>query len=183
MKLLFDFIPIILFFIAAKLYDFYVATAVAIVATVLQVAYVKIRHGRVEKMLLVTLAAVVLFGGITLLLQDEIFFKWKPSVVNWIFALVFIGSQFIGNKPIIQRMMGNSFTLPQGMWTKLNLMWAAFFIFLGLVNLYVAYNFDNDTWVNFKLFGMLGLTLLFIVLQTVYISRHAIVTEKKDEDQ
>ncbi len=182
MKLLLDYFPIILFFIAAKVYDIYVATAVAIVASVLQVAYLWFRHGRVEKMHLITLAAIVLLGGTTLILQDEQFIKWKPSVVNWVFALVFIGSQFIGKKPIIQRMMGNNFTLPSGMWTKLNLMWAGFFIFLGLVNLYVAYNFDTDTWVNFKLFGMLGLTLLFIILQTIYISRHAVPVEDKGED-
>jgi len=183
MKMLFDFFPIILFFVAAKVYDIYVATAVAIVATVLQVVYVKLRHGQVEKMHLITLLAVVLLGGTTLLLQDEQFIKWKPSVVNWVFAAAFIGSQFIGKKPIIQRMMGNNFTLPKTMWTKLNLMWSGFFIFLGIANLYVAYNFDTDTWVNFKLFGMLGLTLLFIIIQTVYISRHAIPVENNDKDK
>ncbi|MBL4851623.1 MAG: septation protein A [Gammaproteobacteria bacterium] len=182
MKLLLDFFPIILFFIAAKVYDIYVATAVAIVASVLQVAYLWFRHGRVEKMHLITLAAIVLLGGTTLLLQDDMFIKWKPSVVNWLFALVFVGSQFIGKKPIIQRMMGNNFTLPTIMWTKLNLMWAGFFIFLGLANIYVAYNFDTDTWVNFKLFGMLGLTLLFIIVQTVYISRHAVPVEDTSSD-
>ena len=182
MKLLLDFFPIILFFIAAKVYDIYVATVVAIIASVLQVAYLWFRHGRVEKMHLITLAAIVLLGGTTLLLQDDMFIKCKPSVVNWIFAVVFVGSQFIGKKPIIQRMMGNNFTLPTSMWIKLNLMWTGFFIFLGLANLYVAYNFDTDTWVNFKLFGMLGLTLLFIILQTVYISRHAVPVENAEPD-
>lgn len=182
MKLLFDFFPIILFFIAAKVYDIYVATAVAIAASVIQVGYLYFRNGRVEKMHLITLAAIVILGGSTLLLQDEQFIKWKPSVVNWLFALVFIGSQFIGDKPIIQRMMGSSFTLPNTMWSKLNFIWAAFFIFIGLINLYVAYNFDTDTWVDFKLFGMLGLTLVFIILQTIYISRHAIPIESPAEN-
>ncbi|MBL1294640.1 MAG: septation protein A [Thiotrichales bacterium] len=180
MKLLLDFFPIILFFIAAKVYDIYVATAVAIAASVIQVAYLYFRNGRVEKMHLITLAAIVILGGSTLLLQDEQFIKWKPSVVNWLFAVVFIGSQFIGERPVIQRMMGNNFMLPNTMWTKLNLIWAAFFIFLGAANLYVAYNFDTDTWVNFKLFGMLGLTLVFIIMQTIYISKHAIPVENGD---
>ncbi|NOX28062.1 MAG: septation protein A [Gammaproteobacteria bacterium] len=182
MKLLLDFFPIILFFIAAKVYDIYVATAVAIAASVIQVAYLYFRNGRVEKMHLITLAAIVILGGSTLLLQDEQFIKWKPSVVNWLFAVVFIGSQFIGERPVIQRMMGNNFMLPNTMWTKLNLIWAAFFIFLGVTNLYVAYNFDTDTWVNFKLFGMLGLTLVFIIVQTIYISKHAIPVENGDGD-
>jgi intracellular septation protein len=182
MKLLLDFFPIILFFIAAKVYDIYVATAVAIAASIIQVAYLYFRNGRVEKMHLITLAAIVILGGSTLLLQDEQFIKWKPSVVNWLFAVVFIGSQFIGKRPIIQRMMGNNFILPNTMWTKLNLIWAAFFIFLGVANLYVAYNFDTDTWVNFKLFGMLGLTLVFIIMQTIYISKHAIPVENSDDD-
>ncbi len=182
MKLLLDFFPIILFFIAAKVYDIYVATAVAIAASIIQVAYLYFRNGRVEKMHLITLAAIVILGGSTLLLQDEQFIKWKPSVVNWLFAIVFIGSQFIGERPVIQRMMGNNFMLPNTMWTKLNLIWAAFFIFLGVANLYVAYNFDTDTWVNFKLFGMLGLTLIFIIMQTIYISKHAIPVENGDDD-
>lgn len=181
MKLLFDYLPIILFFVAYKLYDIYVATAIAIAATIMQVGYLWLRHRRVEKVHIITLVAIVVLGGITLILRDEKFIMWKPSVVNWAFALVFIGSQFIGKKTIIERMMGSNFSLPQTMWTKLNLMWAGFFIFLGLVNLYVAYNFDTDTWVNFKLFGMLGLTLVFIVLQTLYISRHAVVNEESDE--
>lgn len=183
MKLLFDFVPIILFFITIKVTDdFFLATGVIMAATLIQVVYIKIRYGRVEKMLLITLVAVIFFGGITLALHDEMFLKWKVSVVNWVFALIFIGSQFIGKKPVIQRMMGNNFILPQPMWTKLNMAWAGFFIFLGIVNLYVAYNYDSQTWVNFKLFGMLGLTLVFIVLQTLYISRHAIPIEDTSDD-
>ncbi len=187
MKLLIDFLPIILFFITIKATDdFFLATIVIMVATLLQVAYIKYRYGRVEKMLLVTLVAVLIFGGITLALQDEIFLKWKVSIVNWLFALVFIGSQFIGKKTIIERMMGANLSLPSAIWTKLNLMWAGFFTFLGFLNLYVAYNYDNQTWADFKLYGMIGLTLVFIVIQTVYISRHAVITDdakqEKDED-
>lgn len=183
MKLLFDYLPIILFFVAFKMYDIYVATAVAIVSSLAQVAYLWLRHHRIENIHLITLAVIVVLGGITLIFRNEKFIMWKPTVVNWLFAVVFTGSQFIGKKPIIQRMMGGSFTLPDVMWKKLNLMWAGFFVFLGVVNLYVAYNFDTNTWVNFKLFGMLGLTLLFIVIQTLYISRHAVAIEKKpDED-
>jgi intracellular septation protein len=100
------------------------------------------------------------------------FIKWKPSVVNWIFAVAFLGSQFIGNKTIIERMMGANITLPASIWLRLNMSWVVFFIALGIINLFVVYNFDTDTWVNFKLFGMMGLTILFIVAQAIYMSRH-----------
>jgi len=171
MKLLFDLFPVILFFIAFKLYGIYVATAVAIIASIIQVAYVYAKNKRVEKMHLITLALIVILGGATLVLQDETFIKWKPTVVNWGFALVFLGSHFIGQKPIIRRMMDQAISLPDNAWIKLSYMWVAFFIFSGIANIYVAYQYDTDTWVNFKLFGLMGLTLAFILIQGVYISR------------
>ena len=172
MKLLFDLFPVILFFIAYKAYDIYVATAVIIVASALQVTFVYLKHRRIEKMHLITLGLVVLLGGLTLILHDEAFIKWKPTIVNWGFALVFFGSHFIGHKPIIQRMMGQAIQLPSAIWLKLSGLWIGFFIFSGLLNLYVAYTFDTNTWVNFKLFGLMGLTLVFIILQGLYISRY-----------
>lgn len=172
MKLLLDFFPILLFFIAFKMYDIYVATAVAIAASVVQVSYLYIKNKRVEKMHLVTLALIVILGGATLLLHDETFIKWKPTIVNWGFALVFLGSHFIGKKPIVQRMMDQAVTMPEFAWRRLSFFWVAFFIFSGVANLYVAFNFDTDTWVNFKLFGLMGLTLAFLLLQVLYISRH-----------
>lgn len=171
MKLLFDLFPVILFFIAFKLYGIYVATAVAIAASVIQVAYVYLKNKRVEKMHLITLALIVILGGATLIFHDETFIKWKPTVVNWGFALVFLGSHFIGNKPIIRRMMEQAVTLPDHVWLRLSQMWILFFVFSGVANIYVAFNFDTDTWVNFKLFGLMGLTLVFILAQGLYISR------------
>ena len=181
MKLLLDFFPVILFFIAFKMYDIYVATAVAIAASIVQVAYVYIRNKRVEKMHLFTLGLIVILGGATLVLQDEAFIKWKPTIVNWGFALVFFGSHFIGKKTIIRRMMDSAISMPDFAWLRLSQMWISFFIFSGIANLYVAYNFDTDTWVNFKLFGLMGLTVAFLVLQVIYINRH--MEKESDEDE
>ena len=173
MKLLFDFFPILLFFVAFKLYGIYTATAVAIAASVLQVGGYWLKHRKFEKMHVITMAIIVVFGGATLLLEDEIFIKWKPTVLNWLFAVVFMGSQFIGKKTIVERMMGANIQLQASAWKTLNLSWVGFFITLGLINLYVLYNYDTDTWVNFKLFGMMGLTLIFIIIQTFFLMRIA----------
>jgi len=172
MKFLYDFFPIVLFFIAYKRYGMYVATAVIIVSSLLQVGYSWFRHRKVEKMHLITLVIVVVFGGLTLILQDPVFIKWKPTVVNWLFAVAFLGSQFIGAKTLVERMMSTQIELPSPVWRRLNLTWVAFFIVSGAANIYVAYNYSEDTWVNFKLFGVLGLTIGFIIIQAFYISRH-----------
>lgn len=172
MKLLFDFLPILLFFIAYKLADIYVATAVLIAVTLAQVGWIWLRQRRVEKIPLFTAGLVLALGGATLILHDPIFVKWKPTVVNWLFSLAFLGSCFIGQKSLLERMMGEQLELPAPIWVKLTLAWAAFFFAMGLANLYVAFNFDENTWVNFKLFGMLGLTLVFVLAQAAYMSRH-----------
>lgn len=172
MKFLFDLFPILLFFVAYKVYDIYVATAIAIAASFVQVSAFWLKHRRFEAMHLVTLALIVVFGGATLLLKDELFIKWKPSVLNWLFGAAFLASQFVSDKNLTQRMMGASMTLPAAIWARLNLSWVVFFCVLGFVNLYVVYHFDTDTWVNFKLFGMVGLTLLFVILQSIYLSRY-----------
>ncbi|AZR82072.1 septation protein A [Thiomicrospira sp. S5] len=182
MKLLFDLFPVILFFIAFKLYGIYVATAVAIVASILQVAYVYAKNKRVEKMHIITLALIIILGGATLIFQDEAFIKWKPTVVNWGFALIFLGSHFIGQKPIIRRMMDQAISLPDRVWLNLSYMWIVFFIFSGIANIYVAYQYDTDTWVNFKLFGLMGLTLVFIIVQGIYISRYIKETGKQFDE-
>jgi len=172
MKLLFDLFPVVLFFIAYKMYDIYVATAVIIVASVVQVGYFYLKHKRVEKMHIITLALILVLGGLTLILQDEDFIKWKPTIVNWGFALVFLGSHYIGQKPIVERMMGQAISLPSEIWIRLSWLWIAFFIISGITNLYVAFNYDTDTWVNFKLFGLMGMTIVFIIIQGIYISRY-----------
>ena len=175
-KLLFDFFPVLLFFIAFKLEDdpkrgIMIATAVIIVATLFQVGYMRLRHGRIEKLHLVTLALVVVLGGLTLALDDERFIKWKTTVVNWGFALVFLGSQYIGSKPIVRRLMDSRVTLPDAAWTRLNLGWTGFFAFLGAANLFVAYRYSTDAWVEFKFYGVIGLTIAFIAAQTAWLMR------------
>ncbi|MDR2878156.1 MAG: septation protein A [Chromatiales bacterium] len=181
MKLLFDVFPVLLFFIAFKVSggDVYVATSVAITAGVLQLIIQWLRVRRLESMQLITLGLLVLLGGATLLLRDEMFIKWKPTVVNWLFAAVFLGSHFIGKRLMMQRALGKSVELPQTIWWRLNVAWGLFFIAMGLINLWVVYNFATESWVNFKLFGILGLTAVFAVAQSFYIMRHA----KHDADR
>ena len=178
MKQLFEFFPIILFFIAFKVYDIYVATAVVIVATICQVAYNWFRHRKVETMQWVTLGLILVFGGATIYLQDEQFIKWKLSIIEWLFGIAFLGSQFIGKKPFIERMMSSSLSLPAYVWRRLNFLWAMFFISVGFINLYVMFNFDTDDWVNFKTFGVPGLMLVFIVVQMAYLYKYIPETEE-----
>jgi len=137
----------------------------------LQMGYTWLTTKKVEKMQLVTLILVVVLCGLTVALQDGQFIKWKPTIVNWLFGLVFLGSQFIGKKPVVQRLMGKSMELPSRIWRQLNLAWVVFFAAMGGINLYVAFNYSESTWVDFKLFGMLGLTFVFILAQGVYMSR------------
>ncbi len=187
MKLFFDFLPIVLFFVAYKFgggeYNFngeviqvdgiYAATAVMIVATLFQVSYTWLRHRKVERAHLITLVLVVLLGGLTLWLQNPDFIKWKPTAVNWLFALVFIGAYLFTDKSLLERMMAQHIQLPNKVWSRLNMAWILFFVGSGVANLYVAFNYDEATWVNFKLFGMLGITIVFIIAQSIYLARHA----------
>jgi intracellular septation protein len=180
-KFLFDIFPVIVFFIAFKVYGIYAATATAMVATAVQVAWSWIRHRKVEKMLLISLGIIVVFGGATLLLKDETFIKWKPSVLYWAFAVILLGSQMFLGKNLIRTMMGAKMTLPDTVWRNLNLSWSVFFGLMGVANLYVALNFSTDTWVNFKLFGGTGLLLAFAIGQALMLSRH-IETEQENEN-
>ena len=143
-------------------------------------SFVYAKHKKVENIHLITLALIIILGGMTLIFHDETFIMWKPTIVNWGFALVFLGSHFIGKKLIIRRMMENALSLPSRVWRKLSLMWVVFFVLSGFVNIYVAYNYDMDTWVNFKLFGLMGMTLIFILIQGIYISRY--MNDDKDAD-
>jgi intracellular septation protein len=214
MKLLYDFFPIILFFITYKLQGIYAATIVAIVASVAQLALFWLKHRRVEKMHLISAILIVSMGGLTIVLQDKAFIMWKPTLINWLFAVVFLGSAFIGKKPLIQRMLGGQLSLPGGVWKNLNRSWVMFFLLAGAANLYFAMDyldsenvlraavpaisdsdiekFDCDAalyqpdyrslcqstadkeafWVNFKLFGLLGLTIIFIIAQSLYLARY-----------
>ena len=180
MKFLFDFFPLIAFYAAYQLYKSYydkenaifAATAAIIVATIIQVAYNWLKHRKIEKMHIITVVLVTVFGGLTLILHDPVFIQWKVSVVNWIFGAVLIGSHFIGDKTIIERMLSNAIDVPADVWKKLNISWALFFICMGLLNVYIFKNFEEETWVGFKVYGMLGLTFLFVVIQGIYLSKH-----------
>lgn len=172
MKLLFDFFPILVFFIAYKLWGLYVATAVTMAASLAQVAIFWVKYRKFEKMHVVTLLAALLFGSATLWLQDPLFIKWKPTVIYWLFAGFFLGSHFFGRKNFLQNMMDSKVELSSTTWKRLNLSWAVFFLGMGAANLFILYRYSTDTWVNFKLFGTIGLTLVFVVLQAIYISKN-----------
>ena len=171
MQFLIDLLPVIAFFVAYKLAGIYVATGVLIVGVLLQTLVSWIRHRKVSGMLLVSAVLVLVFGGLTLLIHDPVFIKWKPTIVNWLFAAAFLVSQFLNGPSIVQRMLGENVTLDDSSWTKLNLMWVVFFVVAGALNIFVAYRFDEATWVNFKLFGLMGLTLLFALAQGAWIAR------------
>jgi intracellular septation protein len=180
MKFLFDLFPIILFFAAFKAFNIYVATAVVIAATAAQIAWVWHRHGKVDTMLWVSLALVVVFGGATLILRDETFIKWKPTVLYWLFAVTLFGSARFFGKNLIRAMLEKQVELPQeALWNRLNLAWIGFFSVMGFVNLWVAFNFSTDTWVSFKLFGGMGLMIVFIVIQSVVLARY--LPEEKEQ--
>ncbi|HEV3008200.1 MAG TPA: septation protein A [Burkholderiales bacterium] len=177
MKFLFDFFPIILFFIAFKVADIYVATGVAIAATFLQVGWLKLRGKRVEPMLWASLGIIAVFGGATLVLQDETFIKWKPTVLYWLFGAALAIGAMLGRN-LIRMMLSEQVQLPDPIWSRLNWSWIGFFAFMGALNLYVAYNYSTDHWVNFKLFGGMGLMLLFVLAQALVLSRFI---EEKNE--
>jgi intracellular septation protein len=171
MKLLIDFLPIVVFFVAFKLFDIWVATGVAIAATVAQIAWLRWSTGKVEPMQWLSLGVIVLFGGATLLAHNESFIKWKPTVLYWLMGgALFIG-QLVFRRNLLKSLMGAQMALPEGAWRVMNWSWIAFFAAMGVVNLWVAYRFDTDTWVNFKLFGGLGLMIAFVLAQAVYLSR------------
>ncbi len=170
MQILIDFLPIVVFFVAYQIADLYVATAALMVAMALQIGTQWIRERTVNKMLLTSGILVAVFGGITLLIREPLFIQWKPTVVNWLFAMAFLGSRYFGGKTLIERVMGHAVELDQPTWRQLNLMWVANFTFLGAANLYVVYNFNEAVWVNFKLFGMLGFTFLMVVIQVIWIA-------------
>lgn len=195
-KLLFDFFPILLFFIAYRLglrepqvasdllaalavrditlaqAPILLATAVAIATTALQVLWVKIIHHRVERMMLITLALMVVLGGATLFFHDPDFIKWKPTALYWLFAVVLGGGAWIFGNNLLRRALEPQLRLPDAIWARLNLIWVAFFIFMGALNLYVARNFSEAAWVNFKLIGGIGLMFAFVIAQAFWLSRH-----------
>lgn len=196
MKFLFDLLPVILFFAAYKFAGadpdaslvlasrllgdgivasqapILIATLVAIFATALQIALVWLKHRKVDRMLWISLVIIVFFGGATLLFHNPTFIKWKPTALYWLFSGVLVFSALLLKRNLIRKMLEAQIQLPDPVWSKLNLAWAAFFAAMGVLNLYVAYNFSEEAWVNFKLFGGMGLMLGFVLAQGFYLSRH-----------
>lgn len=177
MKFFFDLLPVLAFFVAFQLAGIYVATAVAIATTFVQVAWLKLRGKRVDAMLWASFAIIVVFGGATLVLQDETFIKWKPTVLYWMLGAVIGGAALVFRRNLIRAMLSEQVRLPDPVWNRLNWSWVGFFVFMGGLNLYVAYNYSTDLWVNFKLFGGMGLMLVFVVVQALFLARH--VEEKQ----
>ena len=172
MKFLLDFFPIALFFLAFKLFDIYTATAVAIAATFGQIAWLRFKTGRVEPMQWLSLGVIVVFGGATLLAHDETFIKWKPTVLYACMALALWGGWFLAKRNFIRQLLQAQLQLPDAAWQHLMHAWATFFCVMAVLNLWIAYHFDTETWVNFKLFGGMGLMIVFVMGQALYLSRH-----------
>lgn len=171
-KVLLDFLPIALFFIAFKYFNLMIATQVAIVASLVQLLWLRFTSGKFQKVNLISFLSILILGGATLLLKDDIFVKWKPTAVYWLLGAALLFSQIFSAKPLLQRLGEKSVNMPERVWRSLNMTWAIFFISMGFLNLYVIYNFDTAFWVNFKLFGTLGLTVVFIAAQSLYMAKH-----------
>ena len=173
-KFLFDLLPVILFFIAFKFFGIFTATAVAIAATLAQIIYSKVRHGKVDNMLLISGAIIGVLGGITLLLHDKTYIMWKPTVLYWTLAAVLLIANLFFKKNFIKQMMEKMIEAPIEIWSKLNLVWVVFLIALGFLNLYVATNYNENTWVNFKLFGVTSIIFIFFIAQTFTLKKYLI---------
>jgi intracellular septation protein len=209
MKFLLDFFPVVLFFIVYKFFGdlppqliegannlpfvsldpkepkdaIYFATLTIIIATLIQNISHWFIFKKLEKMHIISLGILIVFGSLTLAFKDPLFIKWKVSIFNWVFATVIIGSQFIGKKPLIERMMAHAIEVPKNIWRNINFTWGIFFAFVGFVNIYVAYNYSEETWVDFKLFGVLGMTIVFMVAQGIYLAKHAVVDEDEGDSE
>jgi intracellular septation protein len=181
MGFFFDIFPIILFFAAFKLKGIYVATGVAIAATIVQAIYSYFKKGKIEPMLIVSLVVVSVFGGATLLLKNEIFIKWKPSVIYWLIAIALLLAHLVFKKNLMMALMKKQIELPQKIWDRVNIWWATFFATMGILNLIVVYNFSTELWVNFKLFGVTGLMLVFLLIQGAYLTKY-MPKEKNSEN-
>ena len=189
MQLLFDFFPLLVFFAAYKWYGIFVATGVAIVASIIQVSVHWLRNRRFETAHLTTLGVIVLFGGLTLIFRDDTFIKWKPTIVNWLFAAIVLASLMGQRRTVLEYLLGEKIHLPVTIWRKVNLAWGLFFLVAGALNYYVAFVFRTeldpqlrtDLWVNFKVFGLMGLTLVFAVIQMMLVARY-IVTDNSNGD-
>ena len=171
MKFLFELFPVALFFVAILVWDIFVATAVAIGATFVQVGWLALRKKKIPPMLWASLAIIVVFGGLTLYLRDRTFILWKPTVLYWLFGAVLAGAA-LARRNLIRSLLSEQMSLPDAVWTRLNWSWVAFFALMGVLNLYVAFNFSEKIWASFKLFGGIGLMLLFVLAQSAFLAKY-----------
>ena len=209
MKFFFDFFPVLLFFLTYKFFGhvpdelinlanqvpfvsidpsnpkdaMFLATLVIIIATIVQNILHFYVYRRFEKMHLVSLALLLVLGGATVIMKDAKLLVWKVTVVNWLFGLVFLGSQFIGEKNIVQRLMGQAFEATKSVWIRINLAWVAFFAIIGIVNLYVYNTFGEDNWVNFKFYGLMGSTFVFVIAQSIYLMKNGTIIEESKKEE
>ena len=172
MQTLIDFFPILIFFICFKLFGIYIATASAMIASFLQVVIYRIRFKKFEKIQFISMVLILTLGGLTLFFHNPWFIKWKPTVVYLLTASAILFSNFFSNQPLIQKLLEKNIQLPEKIWKKLNIAWIVFFLVMGSVNIYVAYQYDTDTWVNFKLFGVTSCMIIFILIQAYYLTKH-----------
>lgn len=172
MKQIVDFLPLVVFFVFYKIYDIFVASAALVVATVFALIFTWMKYRQVEKMALISALMVVIFGSLTFSFQNDLFIKWKVTVIYILFSVILLVSQLILKKSFIQQILGKELILPNRVWSKINLSWALFFLICGVINLYVAFWLPQEVWVNFKVFGLTLLTLLFTVISGIYIYRH-----------
>ncbi len=183
MKVFFDLIPVILFFIGFKVFGIFVATAIAIATTLVLIVYSKIKHGKVDNMLLANGVIISVLGGITLLLHDQTYIMWKPTVLYWLAAAVLLVSNLFFKKNFIQQMMGKMFNPPESIWNILNLIWVAFLVALGFLNLYVAHHYSLEAWVNFKLFGVTSMLFLFMIVQAVALRKYFVEQDQDNSEE
>lgn len=182
-KFLFDLFPLLLFFIAYYFAGIYVATGASIIASVGQIIWLRVRGHRIEGMHWVNLVVIVVFGGATLILHNDAFIKWKPTVLYWLFGITLLAGRFIFGRNLVQHMLGKQIQLPAPIWDRLNLAWGIFFLLAGGLNLYVAFSghFTEAQWVSFKAFGLTVLMLAFVVAQSLWLGRY-IEHPKADND-
>lgn len=183
-KFLFDLFPLILFFVAFKFADIYVATGAAIVAVIAQILWLKLTGRAIEATHWINLTVIVVFGGATLLLHDDTFIKWKPTVLYWLFAGILLVTRWVTGRNLMRKLMGEKIALPEHAWNRLNDSWAVFFLASGVLNLYVAFSgrFTESQWVNFKVFGLMILLILFVVVQSLWLGRHIQTDTKSSGD-
>jgi intracellular septation protein len=181
MKQFLDFLPLVVFFVFYKLFDIYYASGALIAATALALIFTWLKYRKIEKMTLITFVMVAIFGTLTLVFHNDLFIKWKVTAIYTLFAIALLVSQVILKKPLIQRMLGKELTLPDAVWGKLNIAWSLFFLLCGLANIYVAFWLPQSVWVNFKVFGLTALTLIFTLISGVYIYKHMPEEQKKSD--